>query len=369
MSRALISIARLSLRYLIRSKIVATLLIGIALLNIGLPRLLHSDGTAQGELALLLNYTLGTSALFLSIASVWSGCILFSSEIQEKQAQLLFTKPVHPATIWLGKWLALITLNGAMLTLVGGAVFHQTRVFNNEVCRSQEIIYPTDPVSQILPGETVAFQFDLPAHAEPAYYFRYRAISARLGHYIQGTLDGSNVMHQLNHPSGSTQRFACYDPVVPFKNTSPNTILFDPATPPQLLVAHGSFSANYLRCLFRIFAQLCFMSALGISLGTFFSQPVALFSASWILILIACYPFISQLSQEMDETTMQRLYFGGLNQLAKLFQADAQLNQLATGIRIPTAQTVGFVTMKIGGGSAVLMALSLGALRKKELGR
>ncbi len=108
---SIFAIALISIRNAIRSKIVIVLLTALLLALIGLPFTLQGDGTMAGHVRVLLRYTLGLATLILSIATVWASCAAVSTEIRDRQIQLIVSKPVRASQLWLGKWLGLMVMN------------------------------------------------------------------------------------------------------------------------------------------------------------------------------------------------------------------------------------------------------------------
>lgn len=115
--RQIWAIALISLRNAIRSRVVALLLTILLIGVIAIPLTVKSDGTLTGYIQILVRYTLGFSTAVLMLATVWAGCAAVAVEIQRKQIQLLATKPISPAQLWLGKWLGLVILNCAALAV------------------------------------------------------------------------------------------------------------------------------------------------------------------------------------------------------------------------------------------------------------
>ncbi len=113
---SILAIAFLAMRTAVRSRIVIVLLLFLLFTLIGLPLTIKGDGTIAGHVRLLLLYTLGLASLILSIATVWASCAAISSEIDNRQIQMIVSKPVRPLQLWLGKWLGLITMNSILLT-------------------------------------------------------------------------------------------------------------------------------------------------------------------------------------------------------------------------------------------------------------
>ena len=119
----ILSIALVSLRAAVRSRLVGSLVAVLLVAIVGLGLSVKGDGTLSGQMRILLCYTLGLSTLLLGIATLWTACGGISEEIKDKHIQLLVVKPVHRSQIWLGKWLALVLLNAALLALAGIAVY------------------------------------------------------------------------------------------------------------------------------------------------------------------------------------------------------------------------------------------------------
>ncbi|MDD2599418.1 MAG: hypothetical protein PHO37_09350 [Kiritimatiellae bacterium] len=117
----------LSLRAAIRAKMVIFLILAQVLCALVLPRVIKGDGTAAGELEILLTYALGLSFGIQALATLWSSCSLFASEISSFRIQLAVVKPVHFPIFWLGRWLALLLLNGVLLLFVYTIVYFQLR--------------------------------------------------------------------------------------------------------------------------------------------------------------------------------------------------------------------------------------------------
>lgn len=117
----------LSVRASLRTKVVGALLALLAACVALLPKVIKGDGTPAGELHILLTYTLGFSFGILCLATLWSACALFAAEIDSARVQLSAVKPVLPSEFWIGKWLALLALNAALLALVYAGVYGQVR--------------------------------------------------------------------------------------------------------------------------------------------------------------------------------------------------------------------------------------------------
>src|SRR5512136_3278419 len=100
--------------------VVAVLLLGAV---VGLPLLIEDDGTARGFTQILLTYTLSTITALLGLSTLWLACGTLARDIEECQIQVVAVKPIARWQIWLGKWLGIMALNGALLALSGASVY------------------------------------------------------------------------------------------------------------------------------------------------------------------------------------------------------------------------------------------------------
>jgi hypothetical protein len=131
--------------------VVAVLLLGSV---VGLPLLIKDDGTARGFTQILLTYTLGTISALLGISTLWLACGTLARDIEECTVQVVAIKPIARWQIWLGKWLGIMSLNAALLTLSGASVYgllqwratrlpaDQQKILRNEVLVSRGSVKP-----------------------------------------------------------------------------------------------------------------------------------------------------------------------------------------------------------------------------------
>jgi ABC-type transport system involved in multi-copper enzyme maturation permease subunit len=113
------AIASVTLRDAIRSRLLASLMLFLVLGLVALPILIQGDGTLPGRIEITIRYALGFALLILSIATLWTACGGMAREIEDKRFYLIASKPIHRYEIWAGKWLAIVTLNGGLLVMVG----------------------------------------------------------------------------------------------------------------------------------------------------------------------------------------------------------------------------------------------------------
>ena len=126
-TRRIFGVALLAIRASLRTKTVVALFALLAVCVLLLPNVIKSDGTAEGSCKILLMYTIGFSFGILCLSTLWAACALFAAEIDSLRIQLSAVKPVRASEFWLGKWLALLTLNAFLLAVVYGGVYIQLR--------------------------------------------------------------------------------------------------------------------------------------------------------------------------------------------------------------------------------------------------
>ncbi len=124
-ARRVTGVAFLALRASLRTKTVLALLALLAVCVLALPGAVKGDGTPEGDLHILLTYTLGFAFGILCLATMWAACALFAAEIDSSRQQLSSVKPVRTLEFWAGKWLALLILNAGLLLAVYAGVYAQ----------------------------------------------------------------------------------------------------------------------------------------------------------------------------------------------------------------------------------------------------
>ena len=80
------------------------------------------------------------------------------------------------------------------------------------------------------------------------------------------------------------------------------TLFFDPANGLVLRQPAGTFAGNYLRALAQLYLRLAIFAAIGVTLGTLFSMPVATFLTLVLIVILQLSGFISAAAQ-VDRAT------------------------------------------------------------------
>lgn len=113
------AIAVLAFRAAVRSRLLLSMVVLLALVTFGLPATISADGTLEGIARVLLDYTLGLATLLLGIALLWNACGGIARDIANGHMRLTAVRPVYAFEIWLGKWIGLMAVAALLLGLVG----------------------------------------------------------------------------------------------------------------------------------------------------------------------------------------------------------------------------------------------------------
>ncbi|MCS6772390.1 MAG: ABC transporter permease [Kiritimatiellae bacterium] len=349
--RRILAIAAITVRSAVRSKMVVCLLALMAAAVVGLPLTLKGDGTAEGQLRIVLNYSLGAAFGLLALSSLWAGALSISEEIEQKQIHLVAVKPVTCMEIWLGKWLGIMAINTVLLAAAFAAtlallprdlldaqsdkrgdwqlVFQPVSpVEENLESAAQALLeerirsgaYPADVNQQVAlrqirqellarssavaPGRRKdwSFQLDRPIRAAESVRIRFRASPSQLnlsgseGIWI-ASVSGATVwqtnvtfipqsVQVVDVPAGVLA--GARELTLSFVNrdSSNQTLIFDPADGIRVLLPAGGFYGNCARAFVMLLTRLAFLSAVGVTSGALFSVPVALFMAVAFLLSV-----------------------------------------------------------------------------------
>jgi hypothetical protein len=410
--RRIAAIALITVRTALRSKVVLALLGLMALLVISLPLTIKGDGTLGGYVQILLNYTLGFVVAILSVTSLWSGCGSISQEIQDKQMQLLVTKPVYRAEIWFGKWFGLLVINAALLLAAGSLTLlmlgwntRAARLSEADRAQLNEEILVARASAPALPlveggleaetraasagvGQSVRWTFELPEkrRGKGPLFLRYKLASSermamRLAGCWRDRAQGFEAPVQIAAHQFQTVRIpaelvsADGSVTLEFENVNaqPLVMTFDVKERPELLYYAGGFAGNYVTMLFLLLCHLSLMSAIGVTLGTFFTMPVAVFCSVWVLFLIASSRMIqeqaAQPPSEMPRAqhAVSRAYFRSMNVLVRPLKGDHPLEWIASGREIPSELQVRTLWIKGVVYPLLLAAMGMVVFERKEI--
>ena len=452
--KRIFAIAGLTLRSAIRSRVLLVLLGLLLLVVVGLPLSIKGDGTLGGRVQILLSYTLGFAGVLVAIATVWAACAAVSTEVQQRQIQLVMTKPVHPIELWLGKWFGLLLLAALLLGFAGAVVYGLLRwttrattlqgteraLLRDEILVARAAVAPQTPeldrrarerlererAAGTLPANTPveeAFRairrdlvlqsltveagtrrvwtFALPFEPDPArdVFLQFRFVKSKLdvesiaGFWTVGApgaaapaeLSGGyrpDAVQSLRIPGAAAA--GARTMTVAFENRDPRgaTVLFDPDQGLQLLLYRGTFAGNYVRTLLAMFFQMAFLAAVGLSLGSLLSMPVASFVSVGFVFVIRLSSYVDRMAREesfffdrseksFGAVLVEKFFHGFFTVLHAVMtplEGPDTLDWLASG-RLVSAAAVGRVFLAdvvVYGGLLALLCAWL--FRRRELG-
>ena len=123
------TIARHSLTQAIRMKIVLVLGVFLIVLVPALPFLLKSDNTQEGQIRLIMTYSLYLTSFIMSVLTLFLACATLNLEVKGKHILLLDPKPVHRFTLLVGKWLGVMLIAMILLAAMLGTTYGLVRWF------------------------------------------------------------------------------------------------------------------------------------------------------------------------------------------------------------------------------------------------
>jgi hypothetical protein len=119
----LLAVARLTIKAVVRYRLLPILAMLLALVVVGLPLLLKHDGTARGLVQIVITYTLSSVTAILGLVTLWLATGTLARDVEDCSMQMVAVKPVARWQVWVGKWLGIMALNFALLGLSGLTIY------------------------------------------------------------------------------------------------------------------------------------------------------------------------------------------------------------------------------------------------------
>ncbi|MFW6367228.1 MAG: ABC transporter permease subunit [bacterium] len=116
-----------TIRTAVRSRVFHVLLVFLLLSAFVLPQTVQGDGTATGQVQVMLTYSLSLVAVVLSLSSLWLACSMLAREIETYTAHLVLTKPVRRTVLMAGKATGIFLLHALLLVVAAGCVLFQVQ--------------------------------------------------------------------------------------------------------------------------------------------------------------------------------------------------------------------------------------------------
>lgn len=405
------------MRQAVRSRFVLCLFVLMLSLLVGFALTIKGDGTAAGRLQMLLSYAIGAVGVVLGMAVLWLACGSVSTEIENRRLHLVLVKPVRNVELWIGKWLGIVTVAmlmlavaGVFLAVAGQVALHRTvpgsadgRAVRQQVLLARHLAEAVRIPD--VPGEarwhvdcpavisaspavaTLQYRFVSPLRDLPAVHVHWEVVgpdgAQRFAVDRQANMDGVN---QLDVPVAhlrAGERVTLSFRVHPSESESPQYVTFHPDHPVEMLIPTGGFRANLVRTLLLMFCRIALLAALGVTVGTVFTFPVAVFVAVSMVVVTLFTQFVVFSSaperrsehhhhgeeEEMPgwvEWTGDHLAIGIRFVVAPVLRYQVR-GRLAAGVSVPWAEVheaAGILIFVYGG---ALCALACGALRRREI--
>ncbi len=346
----------------VRSKTLAMLTVVSIVWMFALPRLVHSDGTAEGLRELDVRYSLGGVLVLLVISLLASATGSLARERAEKRLQLTLVRPVRYAAIVLAKALAHVVVGAAVLAVA--VVILACRVDCARPCahvlkpllpspreEAKEMYgaFMADPetppavkrtkkaiVLRLLENKALDHYQTIPTNATLTWTFSDPALATAEGlsvrmrfstafnsrEEVRGvftigdwTASVSNITQAiLTVPLAREFRFGTgYKPMTPdselaFHNQGRNPLMLRPRKDIDLLLPADSFAANLLRSYVLLVVTLALVVAFGLFLSASLGRPVALFVAIVTVLVGEMSPsVIEQYPDELETKLSDRI--------------------------------------------------------------
>ena len=444
--RKILSIAILTFRESVRTKLFLALAAVVAVLVGGLPLLLKGDGTPVGVARMTLLYPLGAAFVFLALAAPWIAAASLASDIKGRTLQLVRVKPVGMWQLWCGKWMGLLFLNALLLAAAFAAIYFRLAatgaLAEQDIAIAKRHIQPVlPPLEQQIDRMEAKIAATYKTGMTPQERRELRATLRKQLPYASASLQSGGTWHWLFEPErmpteGETiwlrlglhsdalsqkqpvaQILLCADQATPgqvaplditdFSSRKQEIALPAPApgasnrldlaianigdkdAPPLmvqprqglfLLIRAGRLEANMVKAYAVLLSLLALLLALGLSAGAFFSLPVAVFTATCVIVAVMASAYAVSDPDNLDPATFAsqpalrrvqlRLAAGVTQALATISApslSPAPLSRLSTSEWIPMRELLLAIAGNALAIPAILAILSSFHLARKEL--
>ena len=143
------AIARTTLREAVRTRTVAVMVVVLAIVIVGGPFLLHGAGTLADRIQLVLAYSMTAVGFLLSVLTVFLSTSTLSGDLREKRIETIATKPIPRSQVLLGKWVAVMTLNAALLVPSALVTYGLVRLVIGPLSKAKDNTERTQLVNEV----------------------------------------------------------------------------------------------------------------------------------------------------------------------------------------------------------------------------
>jgi hypothetical protein len=117
------AVATTTVRQALRMKVAAIFIVLLLVLLPVMGMTSTGDGTLKGRLQTFVSYGMSLTSLLLSLLTIIVSIYAITSDIEHRQIYTVVTKPIRRYQVILGKFLGVIVLDVALLTLFAGIVY------------------------------------------------------------------------------------------------------------------------------------------------------------------------------------------------------------------------------------------------------
>lgn len=107
----------------LRSRVYALVLLLLLAAVFVLPWAVKGDGTARGEVQIVLVYSLSCTIVLSAAATLWVGCSRFSREIETYRIHMVVSKPLARWRILLAKWFGVAAMHSLLFVAAAACIY------------------------------------------------------------------------------------------------------------------------------------------------------------------------------------------------------------------------------------------------------
>lgn len=163
------AVATNTVRQALRMKVAAIFIVLLLVLLPVMGLTATGDGTLKGRLQTFVSYGLSLMGLLLSLLTIIVSIYSITSDIEHRQIYTVVTKPIRRYQLILGKFLGVIVLDVALLTLFAGIVYGVTVLMPRFVHASEEELAQVEDEFYTARASLVPPQIDVREEAVALY--------------------------------------------------------------------------------------------------------------------------------------------------------------------------------------------------------
>ena len=419
----------LTLRALMRGRILILLLGAVGLIHWLMPGFVRSDGTVSGNLEMYIRAVPGFVAMVVQLAILCIACGMFAKEREEKRLALTLTRPVPAFSVAVGKWLGLSIVAAVTLAFSSALLlaFPPDKVGKLPPCRHHYapslpppevtasrmlLSYLQDPDTPeaikkasksavltllttkeqdrydvVKPGDTMVWPYEIDALKNKmdageklsllvrfSTQFEMRTPVAGnicMGDYSATVSNNTQALIEIPFTRAGVAVKKESGINLTFSNTGKTTVMLRPRRDLEVLAPADSFAWNLLRAQLEILSLSMLLAAYGLFLSAALSRPVAVFTALASFAVVLMVPsVIVQFPDEFHAPLADRIGLAlsrCVQTVTSSVSMPSPVSDLATGRAVEWMPMLRTVVGNSILLPCVLLALSAFIVRRKPL--